>query len=191
MKTGRLLRSLCAVGLVTLLGAKCGGGYLANGEATADSSTYRAITYELTSDKYRRWLAAQDAMDSAGVEASVHLDTRRLTDADIERAIVELESDSTAMDALESTDFNARDYVLTTIALAQSWDAVNSADVRVAGLAQHNVDFLRTRAATDSTVRARPRALLIADDSDDDDRGERRGPKHGKGRAKGHGKKHR
>lgn len=188
MRVHRRFALAFCFGLVTVLGAKCGGeaSYLADGDVTGDSAAYRAVKYELTSDNYRRWHAAEAALDSAGVEASVRLDTRHLTDADIERAIAEVEDDSTVKAAIEGAGLSVRDYVLTTIALAQSWDAVNSRDVRVVGLAQRNADFLRSQAAPGDTVQERPRATVFEDDSD---RRPRERPGHRK-RGRGHGKGH-
>lgn len=187
----RSLALLFTLGLVIpLVAAKCGGGstsYLAGGEVVGDSLSHRAVDYELTSDNYRRWLAAQDALDSTDAEGTVRLDTRRLTDEDIDRAIRELEARAKARAAIESVGFSVRDYVLTTIVLAQSWDAVNDPGSRAVGLRAENIEFLRRQAAEDGAVRQRPRARFIDDDSDSDSDGdsERRGGKHRGRRGRG------
>lgn len=182
MKIPRLRSPLLSLGfLVPLMAARCGGGssYLAGGEVVGDSlATYRAVDYQLTSDNYTRWLKARGALDSVNVEPTVRLNTRRLTDADIDRVIQDLESQPRARAAIESRGLSVRDYVLTTIALAQSWDAANRPTVHVSGLPPRNVEFLRRQAAEDGVVRERPRARFLDDDSDDDS--ERPGRRHRK-----------
>lgn len=174
--------------LAWLLGA-CASG--ANSESDGDvqrESTYEAIDYTLTSDNYKKWMAAQQALDSAGVRPAERIDVRNVSDEDIDRVTRSLESRPEAKSAIEGAGLSVRDFVLTTIALAQSWDAVNGPSARVLGARPENLDFLRAQAATDSMIRARPGAGIIDEsprtngsDSDSDSDSDGRG---GRGRGK-------
>jgi hypothetical protein len=154
---------------------------VAGGEVVGDSVI--ALDHELTSDNYTKWRHAQDALDSANVDLKVRLDSRRSTAADIERAIEAIEAQPEARRAIESVGQSVRNFVLTTVALAQSWDAVNRPNVPIVGLRPDNVEFLRLRAAEDPRVRSRPSTRVIDDDSDDGDSDRRRGKRRGRGRG--------
>lgn len=178
-----------AIGLalaVPLLAAKCGDDRtrLVGGEVVEDSLTaYRALDYQLTSDRYRLWQQAQSTLDTVDLDLRVRLDTRRLTDEDIDRAVEELANVPRARAAIESAGLSVRDYVLTTIALAQSWDAVSRPSARFSAVPKENVAFLRGRLPDDDAVRIRPRARFLHDDSDDSDsESERRGRRNRGGR---------
>lgn len=164
------------------------------GDALRDS-TYEAIDYTLTSDNYNKWMAAQQALDSAGIRPAERIDVRNVSDDDIDRVTRSLESQPGAKTAIEGAGLSVRDFVLTTIALAQSWDAVNGPSARVLGARPENLDFLRTQAAGDSIVRTRPGAAFIDDsqgvdgsDSDGDSDSER-GRGKGKSKNKNKGKR--
>ena len=167
------------------------------GESDGDvltDSTYEAIDYTLTSDNYNKWMAAQQALESAGVRPAERIDVRNVSDDDINRVARSLESQPPAKAAIEGAGLSVRDFVLTTIALAHSWDAVTGPSARVLGARPENLDFLRTQAAGDSILRTRPGAAFIDDspaaggaDSDDDSDSER-GRGKGKGRNKSKGK---
>src|SRR5688500_16414849 len=160
-----------------------------DGDVLTDSA-YQAIDYTLTSDNYNKWLVAQQALDSAGIRPAERIDVRSVSDDDIDRVTRSLESQPPAKVAIEGAGLSVRDFVLTTIALAQSWDAVNGPSARVLGARPENLDFLRTQGAGDSIFRTRPGAAFIDDspaaggaDSDDDSDSER-----GRGKGKGRNK---
>jgi hypothetical protein len=183
VKLLRLLSPAFGLALALPLLAACGDrSEVAGGEVLGDSVI--ALDHELTSDNYTKWRRAQDALDSANVDLKVRLDSRRATAADIDRAIEAIEEQDEARRTIESVGFGVRDFVLTTLALAQSWDAVNRPSVRISGLRPENVEFLRQQAAEDPRVRTRPRARVLDDDSDDDDSDDsdrRRGRNRGRG----------
>jgi hypothetical protein len=80
-----------------------------------------ALNYEVTPERYRRWVAAQRALDAIpGISAPPPLDPFRVTDAEVDRAVGYLESDERARAALARAGVSARDYVLTSIALDQA-----------------------------------------------------------------------
>lgn len=173
---------------------------VSGGDVLSDGS-YEAIEYTLTSDNYNKWLVAQRSLDSAGIRMSERIDIRGVTGEDIDRVTESLQSQPSARTAIEGAGMSVRDFVLTTVALAQSWDAVNGPSTRVLDARPENLDFLRTQAATDGAMRTRPGARIIDDapavggadsdsdsDSDSDDhRGRGRGRGHGKDKGKGRG----
>ena len=161
-----------------------------DGEVLRDS-VYEAIDYSLTSENYKKWMVAQQALENAGIRPLERIDVRNVSDDDIARVTESLEAQPAARSAIDGAGLSVRDFVLTTIALVQSWDAVNGPSARVLGARPENLDFLRTQAASDSMLRTRPGARIIDDspavdgadsdvDSDSDDRG---------GKGKGRGKK--
>ena len=167
--------------------------YASGGDVLSDSSS-EAIEYTLTSDNYKQWLVAQQALDRAGIRFDERIDIRSVSDDDVERVTESLRSQASARTAIEGAGLSVRDFVLTTIALAQSWDAVNGPSARVLGARPENLDFLRAQATSDAEVRGRSRARTFDDhravgdddsdrdsdsDSDSEDRRKRR-------RGKGH-----
>jgi hypothetical protein len=122
----RLGRTLTAIpfALAALSGA-CGGGR-SGGDTTAAAGEagqieVDALDYEVTANRYQRWLAAQRALDAIpGLPEPPSLDPSRFTEADVDRAARYLESDARARAALTRAGIGARDYVLTTLALDQA-----------------------------------------------------------------------
>lgn len=167
------------------LAVACGDGDdpydLTDGEVVSDTSSYAGIDYELTSENYRRWLTANALLDSAGVSPTAHLSTRDPSDEEIDAVVDAIEDDARARAALDSADISAEDYVLTTIALAQSWDAVNKPGTVVDAPAR-NVSFLRETVGVSGA--ARPTSRYV-----DDDRPRKRGKGKGKARGRGKGKR--
>lgn len=185
---GRLALLALSIGL---LAAGCGDDAdrteLSGGDVVQDTVSYAGIDYDLTSENYRRWLAANDALDSARIEPAVRLDPRAATDDDIDAAVKALEADERATTAIRGADISVRDYVLTSVALAQSWDAIDRPN-RVTGIPVENVSFLRTQDTGDQAIR-RPVARIIGDsDSDSDSEADSDSEGRGNGKARGRGK---
>ena len=174
-----------------LLAAGCGDDVdrseLTGGEVVQDTVSYQGLDYDLTSENYRRWLAANDALDSARIEPDVRLDPRTATGDDIDAAVTALEADERATTAIRGADISVRDYVLTSVALAQSWDAIDRPN-RVSGIPVENVSFLRTQ-DTGAEGTRRPTARIIGDsDSDSDSEADSDSEGRGNGKARGRGK---
>lgn len=170
---------------------------VSGGDVLSDSA-YEALDYTLTSDNYKKWLVAQQALDSTGIRFDERIDVRSVSDDDLDRVTESLESQPSARAAIESAGMSVREFVLTTVALAQSWDAVNGPPARVLGARPENLDFLRAQAATEAVVRTRPGTGIIDEaptvggadsdsDSDSDDR-RRRGQGKGKDKHRGRGR---
>jgi hypothetical protein len=101
----------------------CGRGGEGGGTASGDAATAEvaALDYEVTPDRYQRWVAAQRALDATpNLPAPPKIDPMRLDEFEIRRAVAYLESDPRARAALARAGITARDYVLTTVALDQA-----------------------------------------------------------------------
>lgn len=193
------LALVAALGLA-VTGANCGKDRadVSGGDVLRSDSTYRGIDYSVSSEDYKKWLLADAALERVSIANPVRLDVRRVTDDDVDRVVKSLESQPQAVTAIESADLDVRDYVLTTIALAQSWDAVNGAPGQVVtGLSPTTLAVMRTEAPRQT----RPSARFIDDgdsesDSDGDSERKREARRddrdsdsergRGKGKKKGH-----
>lgn len=135
----RIVRRSAAIPLVLLafLGA-CRGGRSERadtGLAAGDAGGIEvdALNYEVTPERYQRWVAAQRALDAIqGLAAPPTLDPSRFSEADVNRAVQYLESDARARAALARAGVSARDYVLTALALDQALVASASAGASAA-----------------------------------------------------------
>lgn len=106
-----------------LIGASCGGDGVKWSERDGDvaGGGYRMLDYEVTSERYRSWIAAHRALEGVEIGEPVSVDLRNLSEKDIERVEQTLESHAAARTSIESAGMSVRDFVLTTIALAQPW----------------------------------------------------------------------
>lgn len=121
--TSRLGRAFgrAMVGAALLVTSGCGGDEKPGGTAGGDAGEVAALDYEVTPDRYQRWVAAQQTLDALpGLPAPPKIDPMRLGDAEIRRAVEYLEGNTRARGALARAGISARDYVLTTVALDQA-----------------------------------------------------------------------
>ena len=210
MMRGFARSTLATVAWLLTMGATCGDADdpydLTDGDVTPDTATYTGIDYELTSDNYKKWLLANAALDSAGVRPAAELDARSATEDDIDRVVAALSDDPRASAVIASADIGVRDYVMTSVALAQSWDAVDRPG-SVTGIPASNVAFLHTQPEARSSEATRPHARFIrhgnrgngrgrgadkprwrerGSDSDEDSEKGKKDREKRKGRGKGH-----
>ena len=138
---------------------------------------------KLDDDRYRQWTIAQQRLDALGpIDAPVRLTSLNPSPADIDRTVAFLESRPDTRDALAASGLSARDYVLTTLALAQaSGTTIDSAETdNERFISQHRTDF------DERVSRARFRVVDYAGkNGKHGGRGKDHG--HGKGKGKGHG----
>jgi hypothetical protein len=123
--------SICAFLALAVSLAGCGGGNRGQDTAVAGGDAgameVDALNYEVTPDRYQRWVNVQRALDTiSGLREPPTLDPAGFTEADIARAAAYLEADPRARAALARAGVSARDYVLTTLALDQALVASRS-----------------------------------------------------------------
>lgn len=99
------------------------------GDVEGDS--VRLLDYDVTSERYRQWIAAHRALDGVEIGEPVDIDLRKLTEEDVDRVQRSLEDHAAARKSIESAGLSVREFVLTTIALAQPWAAKQAAVARV------------------------------------------------------------
>jgi hypothetical protein len=202
---------LTTMALSACAGASADESTLTDGDtalATDAGAPTPALDYEVTSDRYRRWLVAQRALDTLdGVALPSPMRLRGAGDEEMERVEAALEAEPRARAAIEGSGLSVEDYVRTSIALEQAMAGLPGD--RTATIAFRDVPPANTQliAEGDSAfLRAwdtrRFRVVDAAssagrDDGDSDsradsDRGGRGGRKgHAKkGKGKGHGKGH-
>jgi hypothetical protein len=139
-RAARRSAALALVAMSAFFSACGGGGRGANDSGVAageaDSIEVEALNYEVSPERYERWLAAQRALDAvSGLPEPPALDPTRFSEADVDRAVRYLESDARARAALARAGLSARDYVLTTLALDQALVATASAGAAPSGAA--------------------------------------------------------
>lgn len=178
--------------------------------AAAAEAPPRALDYEVTSDRYRRWLVAQralDTLDAIALPSPMHL--RNAGAEEMARVEGALASEPRARAAIEASGLRVEDYVKTSVALEQAMagipgdrgGAIAFRDIPAANaamLASADSAFRRTwDTRRFRVVDAPPSAGRDDSDSDsyaDSDRGGRGGKNghakkgKGNGRGRGHGK---
>jgi hypothetical protein len=118
MSTLRVWSSILGAAFVAACGGEGRGGTAGGDAATAEVA---ALNYEVTPDRYQRWVAAQQALDAIpDMPAPPKIDPMRLDESEIRRAVQYLERNEQARAALARAGITARDYVLTTVALDQA-----------------------------------------------------------------------
>lgn len=109
----------------------------------ADTTPVRALDYAVTADRYRSWAQAQRSLAVLPIATpapTVRL--RQLSDADVDRAVARLDADRDARTAIERAGLSTRDFVLTTLALAQARAAVDGGDrIRYVDLPRENLQL--------------------------------------------------
>ncbi len=141
----------------------------ATGTVVSNDGNVRAVDYTLTSDRYRDWTRAQRGLDAQPVPSTGNrLRVNGTSDTDVERFVRQLEADPAARRAIEPSGLSVRDYVLTTLALAQAMDATdNGARTRLIGVPRENVDIYTTNRDDFRRLR-RDSRFRVVDDGDSD-----------------------
>lgn len=143
--------------------------------------SYKMLDYEVTSERYRQWIAAHRALDGVELGEPMSVDLRNLSEKDIDRIERTLEDHAAARTSIESSGMSVRDFVLTTVALAQPW-AQSSSTLSA------NVDIANPGPAVTRHVSA-PQSIPVrveSDDSENDsegDSGKKKRKKKGRGRG--------
>jgi hypothetical protein len=121
------LRTWSGIVVGAALFASCGGERGGTAAGDAASSEVAALNYEVTPERYQRWVAAQQTLDAIpGLPVPPKIDPLRPDEAQVQRAVEYLEGNAQARAALARAGISARDYVLTTVALDQALVAASS-----------------------------------------------------------------
>ena len=154
--------------------------------ATESAREYRAIDYEVSSGDFRRWVESQRGLDEIRrLNPPVRIDARDVREADVDRVVDYLERHEEARRAIENSGLSVREYVLTSVALAQALLASDETrPVRFRDLPRENTEFVARY--VDNAFRHRDgwgRVAVVDDrDSDNEDSDSRRGRGHRRGR---------
>ena len=89
------------------------------GDAELDASG--RLNFEVTSDVYRRWMIAQQALGKSDLSRSVaQLGRRALTQRELDRAVARVQGDANARAAIEGAGMTPLEYVYATVAIEQA-----------------------------------------------------------------------
>lgn len=109
-----------------------------------DTTEYPGLDYELTRERFDRWQAASQALVGVPVApVAERLDVRTATDSDVDRVTDYLEDHAEARHAIEGAGMSPKDYVRTTLAVAQA--AARERGVRFRQQPQGNVTIVAAR----------------------------------------------
>lgn len=146
-------RVLASLAIAVALGA-CGRDDVQFTDSDGDVAGYRRLDYEVTSERYRQWFAAQRALDGVEIGEPVDVDLRNLREEDIDRVQKSIETHAAARASIEGAGMSVRDFVLTTIALAQPWAESNQAVSARVNVADPGPTVVQHASNATQTVRA-------------------------------------
>ena len=154
------------------------------GDVVGDS--IRLLDYEVTSERYRQWIAAHRALEGVELGEPMDVDLRNLTEKDIDRVETTLENHAAARASIEGVGMSVRDFVLTTVALAQPWAASNPATRGIVNVADPGPAVTRRPSEARIPIRYRDSGddqdSWDSDDDRDSDKERRKRRKKGKER---------
>jgi hypothetical protein len=140
-------RTLLPISLVVIASAAvCDRSQTARSDGIPlTANSFLPVDYELTSELYRKWLAAQENLDRDVGGSDRFLTTSRISVMQpsperINTLVAGLERNDGTRRAIESAGLSVRDYVLTTIALYQALQPQGR--LTVAQLHPGNVQFV-------------------------------------------------
>jgi hypothetical protein len=139
--------ALAVAALVGLSGCKRdsssedNAGFLANASPEAREALSVPVSYELNEDNFAKWETAEQNLDR--LPAAEFASARPSGGSPVDRAVARLESSPRAKRAIESAGMTVRDFVLETVALAQTVQASQTGRSTVAsGVAAGNFAFV-------------------------------------------------
>lgn len=105
------------------------------------------LNFEVTSDVYRRWSVAQQAIGTTPTgRAVLQLGRRALTQRELADAVTRVEGDASARAAVESAGLTPLEYVYATVALEQAMAVARGRLApRRSGVPSRNVELARER----------------------------------------------
>ena len=143
-----------------------------------------ALAHTVTSDDYRRWLAAEAALQGigrTGIARTIPLTTS--SDDEVEEVAERIESDTTARAAIEDAGLSVEQYVRTTVALEQALTVSSPEEsLRFRDLPAENVVVVDRHRNEIRRARARSAATAWDDDEGDDRKRKKRKKDNDKGK---------
>jgi hypothetical protein len=185
-----------AVGVLTSVAVACASRDAsrvdsAEGTVAIDSTTgevvFQDVKYPLTSDNFKKFSVAQEALDALPEPPVVQrIDVQNPREADVVLVVKQLEDDAAARAAIENAGMTVRDFVLTSLALGQAMAFLTDSRVPVGDA---NRAFLTENQVSVEQLEARRRFRI--DDaggrgSHDVDRGKRKKHKEKGKKGRGH-----
>ena len=129
-------------------------GRAADGDVSSSAADARLdeagrLNFEVTSDVYRRWSIAQQAIGTTPTgRAVLQLGRRALTQRELADAVARVEGDATALTAVENAGLTPLEYVYATVALEQAMAVARGRLApRRSGVPTRNVELAREREA--------------------------------------------
>jgi hypothetical protein len=168
---GTIRRTLLPVSLVVIASAAlCDRSQTGRSDGIPlTANSYLPVDYRLTSELYRKWLAAQENLNrdvggSDRVLSTSRISVTQPTPERIDALVGGLERNERTRRAIESAGLSVRDYVLTTIALYQALQPPRR--TTVAQLNPDNVQFVSHN--RDEILRIRNASQFQIADCDED-----------------------
>lgn len=189
----RLAQALC---VALVLGAVAGACDREDGVPLTLASDeggdeFVPVDYELTSETYKQWLAAQENLKRDAGDSDLGLPAQRIlltnpSTGSIDSVVDELESVEQTREAIEAADISVRDYVLTTLALYQATDRPDTLGLAPGGVPIRvtNVELASRHAEEIAAARFASPVRFV----DDRPRPRGKGKARGKGKGRGRGK---
>lgn len=141
------------------------GGNIALNERVAE-----VLDVPVSAERLEQWQRAEQTLAQSGDSAPlVRINSRSLTDRDVDKAVARLDGDAPAKRAIESSGMSVRDFVLTTLAIANAMDAAGGPNAPAfRGALAQNVELVRRNEAAIRRVRETSRVRVDHEDSDED-----------------------
>ena len=118
-----------------------------SGAPRAGAPRPKALDDIITEERYQRWVAAQRVLDTlSDLPPPPGLDPDRVTEADIAQAVAYLERDPRVRAAFGQAGLDAREYVMTAVALDQALVmTTRPANAAYRGVPRRNIDLVAGR----------------------------------------------
>lgn len=134
------------------------------------------VEEQITSEKYAKWVQAQQNLDRTATDADMisaqdRLGIRRATRGAVDSAVARLEQNERTRQAIESAGLSVRDYVITSLALSQAFVASNpERQDTVLGIPRENLELIRANRGDFERHRSSARFRVVDDRDTDSDR---------------------
>lgn len=146
-----------------------------SGDRLIGANTF-LVEEQITSEKYAKWVQAQQNLDRTATDADMvsaqdRLGIRRATRGAVDSAVARLEQNERTRQAIESAGLSVRDYVITSLALSQAFVASNpEGRATVPGIPSGNLELIKANRGDFERHRNAARFRVVDDRDTDSDR---------------------